>query len=338
MRSDIQSRFTDRMLAELAGRYGQRPQDLTPLDGFESFIYRFEADGEGAILRVGHSERRDETYVRGEVDWLNFLAAGGASVAGARHSQRGELVETIDDGLEARGHGARFIAAAFDLAPGVSPGEFGWSPALYRTYGRMLGRLHALTQDYHPSDPNAFRPAWDHPSILDVEGNLRDRDPVALEKFQTLEATCRALPKPADGYGLVHFDAHGGNFLVQNEHTLTLFDFDDCNYNWFAYDLAIVLFYMVMWESDKLAFTRQFLKHFLEGYRQEFRLDPAWLETIPMFMKMREIDLYAVIARDFDLDNLDDPWVAGFMDGRVARIHADLPVVDLDFSEFAQIL
>jgi hypothetical protein len=45
--------------------------------------------------------------------------------------------------------------------------------------------MHALTQ-YQCSDTLAFRPTWDHPSILDVQANAK-ADPLAL-KVQALEA------------------------------------------------------------------------------------------------------------------------------------------------------
>jgi amicoumacin kinase len=330
MRPDIKARFTSNMLRELAKRYGVSPDQLNASGGFESFIYQFNREGAGYILRVGHSERRGEAYVRGEVDWLNYLADGGASVAGAVRSLDGNLVETVADG-----HGESFVATAFQQAIGIPPWEFGWSPELYVTYGKMLGRMHALTTCYQPGDPLAFRPAWDHPSILDVEANLSRTDPLALEKFQILEERCRRLTVNRDAYGLIHFDIHAANFLVDPDGQITLFDFDDCNYNWFAYDLAIVLFFMVVFEEDKPAFTRPFLEKFFEGYRQEYRLDPAWLETIPMFLKMREIDLYGVIHRSFDIEHIDNEWAKGFMEGRKERIHADAPFVEMDFSKLA---
>jgi len=328
MKPEIKARFNDTILDEMVQRFEINPDQMKILDGFESFIYQFNKNGNGYILRIGHSERRGETLVRGEVDWLNFLATGGASVAGAVSSIQGNLVESVADG-----HGSHFVGTTFHLAPGVPPWDFGWSPELYVTYGRAIGRMHALTTNYVPKDPLAARPAWDDPTILDVEANLSICDPLALAKFQVLEERCRQLPKGKEAYGLIHFDAHAANFLVESAQKITLFDFDDCNTNWLAYDLAIVLFYMAVWEEDKAGFTRKFLKHFLEGYRQEYRLDPAWLETIPMFLKMREIDLYGVIHRSFDVNNLEDPWVRGYMQGRKERIHADTPYIDFNFNE-----
>ncbi len=58
----------------------------------------------------------------------------------------------------------------------------------------------------------------------------------------------------------------------------------------------------------------------------------AWLKEIPHFLKLREIDLYAIIHRSFDVDNLeDDPWVANYMRGRKEKIENDVPFIDFAF-------
>ena len=51
-----------------------------------------------------------------------------------------------------------------------------------------------------------------------------------------------SLPKDDDCYGLIHADIHQGNFFVDENDNITIFDFDDCHYHWFAYDLAVPLF------------------------------------------------------------------------------------------------
>jgi Ser/Thr protein kinase RdoA (MazF antagonist) len=137
---------------------------------------------------------------------------------------------------------------------------------------------------------------------------------------------------------LIHFDAHEGNLFVDAGGRITLFDFDDCHYNWYAYDIAIVLFYNVMWAEDPAGFTREFMRHFLYGYAQENTFNPAWLAQIPNFLKMREIDLYAVIHRSFDVEHLDDPWVARYMDGRKQRIQNDAPYIEMDFNQLREYL
>lgn len=140
----------------------------------------------------------------------------------------------------------------------------------------------------------------------------------------------QSLPKDRESYGLIHQDAHGGNFFVDDQGQITLFDFDDCAYSWYANDLAIVLFYAVTNIPDPESFGREFWRHFWRGYQQENLLESAWLEHIPHFLKLREIDLYAVIHRSFDVNNLTNSWVSGFMKGRRERIINDVPYLDID--------
>ena len=68
------------------------------------------------------------TGPNGEVDWINFLAEGGGSVARAILSENGKLVEPGDDG-----QGGQFLVTAFVKAQGDKPWDL-WTPTLYETY------------------------------------------------------------------------------------------------------------------------------------------------------------------------------------------------------------
>jgi len=322
----IKARYSDGVLKEAMHRYGISGDRIRELDGFESFIYEFGRGSGDFILRIGHSARRSEALIHGEVDWMNYLAEGGAAVARAAPSLSGNLVEAFEDG-----HGEYFLATSFVKAEGKPPREAGWTPALFETYGEALGKMHALTKDYEPRDPAWKRPEWDDPEIQDIEANLPDTETGVVERYRALMEHLRSLPKDRDSYGLVHFDAHGSNFLVDQEGRITLFDFDDCSYGWFIYDIAIALFYMVAGREDDEAFIGEFMTHFFKGYRRRNRLDPKWLDEMPNFLKMREIDLYAVIHRSFDVENLENKWCARFMRNRKSRIEQGMPYVDFDF-------
>jgi Ser/Thr protein kinase RdoA (MazF antagonist) len=333
MEKRIKERYSDTILREAMRRYDIAPDRICLLDGFESFMYEFERGPEAYILRIGHTFRRTEALIQGEVDWINYLADGGATVARAILSSEGNMVEPLDDG-----RGERFLATAFQKARGKPPWETSWAPSLYESYGQLLGRMHALSKDYVPADPAWRRPQWDDEIMLDVETHLPETDTLVVERFRELMAHLATLPRDTGSYGLIHFDAHGGNLLIDAKGTITLFDFDDCNYSWFANDLAIVLFYLVVGREDGPTYLEGFLRHFLQGYRRENRLDPGWLREIPHFLKLREIDLYAVIHRSFDVANLDDPWCARYMRGRKQRIEAGLPFVEFDFETLGMLL
>jgi amicoumacin kinase len=326
MEKQIRERFNEAVLKETAARYAMAASELYLLDGFESYMYELRRDGRDCILRIGHSLRRTVNLIRGEVDWINYLAAGGAGVARAVPSARGELVEVIDDR-----RGGHFLATAFVKAAGGPPGKEKWNDRLFHAYGRLIGRLHTLTKSYRPSHPDVARPHWDDPSMAYAELWLPEQDSTILAQYNDLMGYLRRLPRDPESYGLIHQDAHGGNFFVDDDYRITLFDFDDCVYGHFAYDLAMVLFYAVANRPDAEAFAHHFWSHFWPAYQEENRLDPAWLVEMPHFLKLREIDLYAVIHRSFDVDNLEDGWVADFMGGRKQRLEAGIPFLGVEF-------
>jgi Ser/Thr protein kinase RdoA (MazF antagonist) len=333
MEGRIKERFSNASLAEAMRRYGIASNRIRPLGGFESFIYEFQRDSRAYILRLAHSLRRSRSLIRGEVDWMSYLADGGTPVPRAILSDQGELVEAIDDG-----HGAYFLATAFEKAHGRPPWEVGWTSDLFVKYGQLLGRIHALSRRYEPPEGDGTRPQWDDPIMQDIERNLPATEAIVVSKYRGIMEHVRALPRDADSYGLIHFDAHEANLLIDNDGTITLFDFDDCAYGWFAYDIAVVLFYIVMGKDDIPGFTRGFMSHFLRGYAQENVLNPKWLREIPAFLKHREIDMYAVIHRSFDVSNLDDPWCRRYMRDRKHMIEHDVPYIDFDFDCFRDLL
>ena len=325
----IKDRYNDAILQEAMRRYGIARDQIHALDAFESFIYEFERESQRYILRIGHSFRRTKSLILGEVDWINYLAAGGVSVARAIPSVAGNLVEAIDDG-----QGGTFFAAAFVKARGQAPWDL-WTPELYESYGALIGRMHTLSKAYRPGDVAWTRPDWTDDIFEFVQRYLPDTESIARQKYADTCAHVNTLVKDRDSYGLTHQDAHGNNFFVDEKGQITLFDFDECAYNWYVNDLAVVLFYIVQGAADWRAFTAEFMAHFLRGYGRTCSLDAGWLKEIPYFLKIREIELYAVMYRDFDLNDIDDEWCARFMHDRKSRIENDVPFVDFDFQLLA---
>jgi len=330
MEDRIKKRFNKSILEKALDCYLILPEQAQPLDGFESFIFEFERDEGPGILRISHSIRRSIELIRGELDWINYLFNGGASVACPIPSKSGEWVEIIEDGA-----GGSFLAAAFERAEGESHRGKGWSPELLFNYGRLIGQLHRMSRDYKPQQVSWKRPQWDDPVMLEIDQYLPEEDQQVMRIYVELRDYLRDLPRDIASYGLIHQDAHQGNFFVTESGKITLFDFDDCVYSWFVNDIALVLFYAAMGQEDQAAFITEFLTGFLPGYFREHQLDPIWFKEIPNFLKLREIDLYAVIHRSFDVENLDDPWCIRYMDGRKKRIEGNIPYLDFDFDQFS---
>ncbi len=98
------------------------------------------------------------------------------------------------------------------------------------------------------------------------------------------------------------------------------------------------------------------MTHFLRGYRRAYTLDVNWLKEIPYFLKLRELELYAIVHRDFDIKNVEHwtqegfkhcagfdanngghIWIANFMRDRKHNIEQGLPFIDFDFETLGTI-
>lgn len=334
MDKSIRKLFTDDLFTEALAIYGIKPEDSEILDGFESFIYQVNKAGEEYILRVGHDHRRAEDQVYAEADFLNYLARCGLSVPKVLPTLEGQLVGSIPAADK-----SHFVTALFTKAPGFPPKREYWQPELFERMGAFLGRLHHFSKAYHPDEKAPKRYSFDTDAkamLIAAEKFLpADDDAIKIIYQETIEQIL-ALPKDSDSFGLCHSDFHSGNFFITEEGQITLFDFDDCQYAWYIYDVAMALNYAISMDcrSEKeLEDARTFLRHFLKGYRREFSLAPAWLVQIPHFLKLREIDLYILIHRSMDMDNLD-PWCTKFMDHRREKILNRTPFCEIDYAAF----
>jgi Ser/Thr protein kinase RdoA (MazF antagonist) len=117
-----------------------------------------------------------------------------------------------------------------------------------------------------------------------------------------------------------------------------VFDFDDSSYHWFVSDIAIPLYYSAWYkfpEGDseiRSAFGHDFLTHFLKGYSSEYQLDLNWIERIPTFLKLRDIVLYSVLHKKWDLSNLNGKQ-SKLLEEIKSRIEQGEPIVTLDYQK-----
>jgi Ser/Thr protein kinase RdoA (MazF antagonist) len=328
MEQAIRDRYNDNILHQVQQRYDISNFEIEPLHGFESFLYVFRKNDSELVLRITHSLRRSVNLIRGEVDWINYLYQGGVNVARAVPSADGNLVEIFDDD-----QGGQFLAAAFVKAPGNPPGPLDhWRKDFIVRYGSLLGRMHGLSKHYRPATTSWRRPQWDDPLNLEVLAWLPADQPRVAAEARHIVDYLQTLPQDREVYGLIHQDAHAGNFHVDDTGSITLFDFDDAVYSWFIYDIAMVIFYAVTNHPDPPAAANRLWPSFWHGYCRENYLNPDWLVQIPAFMKLREIDLYAAIHRSFDVAALADGWVVDFMAGRRQRIENRIPYLEYEFT------
>ena len=287
MKEDIVSLLQPELVAEAANQWNAT-EEAVLLDDVTNFVYVFKSQKERRILRLTHSSHHTEDEIIAELDWVNFLIQHGVPANRPLLSGNNRLTERfpVQDSY--------FIAVVFEYAPGhiidrANPQE--WNPPLFQTLGRTMGRMHRVTKQYNPQHLREKRSHWYEDELLrDASDYLPpDQKQAATDLEKLLTRFNHATPTLND-YGLVHSDVNTTNFHV-NDGQITLFDFDDCAYNWFINDIAVTmplysdLFAKAGWETELM----EFFKWYVRGYCEENHLDEGWLEYLPASLQLQNI-------------------------------------------------
>ncbi len=325
------------LLSQACKIYNTSPKQLIQLSGGHyNAVYQFPLTKtrKYGILRIGVEDCPPEQTLS-MLDWVRYLSMHGAPVAKPILSSSGQLLEQMEF------EGQRYNLTAFEKAPGIlaediPPSE--WTDGLFRSIGSTVGRLHRISVGYLPEIPDFNRPHWyDSYEIRDAVRLFANSSDPAQEKLNRVISELRYLPLDSASYGLIHEDLHFANFLILEDGRVTVFDFDDCAYGWFAMDVAMALFdvlvlYNAADEAESQRFARRFLSSYLAGYRSEYDISPFWLGQIPNFLKLKELCIYPTLVGHPDV-SLPDTWVGRFMRGRAEHIINDIPYVNIVFTD-----
>ncbi|WP_058300621.1 phosphotransferase enzyme family protein [Gorillibacterium timonense] len=327
MDAHIKDLFTGEMADEGAARFGVHPKELSFIGGFQNFIYSYAREGSQYILRFTPSTLRSLEALKGELEWIRYLAQNGLSVSEPVSSSQGIDVESIQEET------ITFYVTSFKYASGRKIGypECLGNPRLYEQCGRLTGRLHELAKPYKPSHR---RHSWERNEyLLRARDYLPHEDEPVLFALEALKKHLASLSISSDNFGLIHGDINVGNFTMDDAGKLTLFDFDECQYSWYVEDIAIQLYYVlyVFGEDSKPERKVQydlFMEHFQRGYEENARrLPDKWKEQLPLFLRLREIIVLVGMNRSWDLRQPDD-WTRDFLRDSRMRITNGLSLID----------
>lgn len=292
----------EQVLPRIAPLYGATCKDLSlygDYEGCQNLVYDYDQAVAPMILRISFRPDRPPEQILAEVHFINYLSENGVRVSRAMPSVNGNLVETLM--IERQ----RFIAVSFFKGKGVRVPDNDYRyregapiDEYFQNWGQVLGQIHALTQRYVPLDPPTRRPEWLKKRTPESISEIVPEDlPLVRARLTNLLADFAVLPKPKDGYGLIHNDFNDGNFTVDYDTgDITVFDFDDSCFNWFMYDLACAWeggVGRVMFQPDahrREDFMERYFEQVMLGYNRENTLEQVWLQRLPLFLKVVEME------------------------------------------------
>jgi amicoumacin kinase len=266
-------------------------------------VFEFTQSGKTLYLRLSSSKNRAKEQIEAELDFIFYLRRGGVSAIPAILSVNERFIEEIASADDL------FFACVFERAEGEPFRYADFTESAreehFRLRGKTLGRIHALSKNYLP--PGNFRRfAWDEDRLLlETETFLPASEKIVRQEYECLKEVLRALPQTNETYGLIHGDFGETNYRYQNSR-LDIFDFDDCCYHWFAYDLAVSI-YPHGWRKEGL----QLLDWLLEGYSETAPVNFT-LVDITLFCRWRLIYMFLVYARKWGFTDLSPQQAAWF--------------------------
>ena len=256
-------------------------EDLTLIRKVANFVYSGTFEDREVFVRLTSGQLRHPSAVEAELHWMNDLREKGAPVVALVPNSSGELFEVI------YGENSVYTVAVVEKAEGSPLDDY--SSESMRAWGQSMGLLHRLSQEYKPPESIQLRPSWKYNLFhQDLEYNLDPDAPWVYEVFQAITSWAENLSKDQGDYGLIHADLHSGNFFI-NEGELSIFDFDDCCYHWYSYDVAVAISSILRQSSPTVVPENysEILASFLEGYEREYPLHPSIVEHLDIWLLYR---------------------------------------------------
>jgi Ser/Thr protein kinase RdoA (MazF antagonist) len=283
----------------VARLWGPGVQDVTHVRTGENSVWRFDERG-GYILRVTSDVHRTSNQLKGELAFVEHLAANGLNVASPIESLTGEKV--VDVSRLVGSEGATY-ATVFKRLQGRHFDDYSkdMGRPLFMDWGRAMGRLHLLSETF-VAPPGLRRPDWNRDEVAGCPVIGVDVDDRLLKLRNDLVGWLGGMPREPTHYGVVHGDLERTNF-VMNDGGIGIFDFDDCCHHWFCWDIVCALWrFRNATPDDRSAF----LGWFLEGYCAVREPDAVLLERFSDLMRLRTVGLLLYRARGRGTPATDD--------------------------------
>jgi len=292
-------------------------------------IYRVDAGRkkESFILRITSGRQRTVDEIAGELDFQLYLYQGGASVVTPLPTTDGGYILCTD--ME----GQALFITAFSWAEGLNWDErCDYEPEKLVSIGKELGKIHKLSMAYTPVQVQKRRLWSESQHLLKAPALFRAYHAGLYDAFRQCMENMHTLPADSGVFGLTHGDYLLSNYMIGENNRATVIDFDECEYSWYAADIAICMHcYLVGADpaalSSRSKDAETMLYNLLLGYTSETAIHTETLFRLQSFFKVRDFVFLSTI-----LEKGEKPggWDKSFLDTCLDRILNGRPFLDFD--------
>lgn len=269
--------------------------DEESLDMFQYYrissnaIYPFQYQGKTQLLRFSPTTEKYHENILAELDYISYLRSKQYGVLEAVKAKNGEELIKIATPW------GEYYASVFKRVTGVQIHKTDLSDIVIFNYGKALGKLHQLSNEYKPT----MYKRWSYSDVLDWIKNILVEYPheqLALEEAKLLQGYFDTIPVTNQNFGLIHYDFEYDNVFFDEESiSCNVIDFDDSMYHWFVMDIEQAL--ASLQDCVQPEMIKQNRKCFLDGYRTEYDIPENMESLIPACRRFANLYGYVRVLR-----------------------------------------
>lgn len=308
--------------------------NINEIGNSTNLIYELQDGNHEYILRISKQSFCNLPQYEAEMDYVNYLFHMQTNVSKIIPSINNKLVEVVYDNNEC------YFVSLFEKAKGHLPRVHNineWNEVLFYKWGKAMGKIHSITKDYRPKERMSKRVQWNEDIYFKEEYSFAERDCVIYNIWNKIINEMNTFPKDKNSYGLIHNDFHQYNFFIYDDE-ITVFDFNDCLYHWYACDIAIAIYHSLQTiprdnVQERSLFGVEFIESFLKGYLEENKIEEKWIVKIPLLLEYRRICSYSFILKLWKKSELND-YQKDYLENMRYDIQHRVPYIDIDFNKF----
>lgn len=282
--------------------------DAESLELFQYFrissnaIYPFRAKGQIHLLRFAPIEEKNAACVMAELDFIDYLKGYGIPVLEAVPSKNGKYLEQVETPW------GTYLSSVFKRVDGQQLGELPLTYEMCKMQGVSLANLHKASSAYKPKHSCRLSYAECFTS-MDSLLKGKSQEALARAELQLLSESFEQLGKDCDSYGLIHYDFELDNlFYDKNQQKMSIIDFDDSMYHWYAQDVYLAL-KSIREESDPID-SVELERAFLSGYESVRPMPEAYETHRELFERFSNLYKYCRILKATEEPLVDEPeWM-----------------------------
>ncbi|MEA0553426.1 phosphotransferase [Lysinibacillus irui] len=281
------------------------PVDFIIVEAVTNEMFRCTATQGEYFARITNYKGYDEQLE--EVTYTNYLHNEGLGVSPAIVSIKGRVVEKITL------NNKELLTVLYESAAGNHLPRNEWNANVLKELGRQIGKLHRLSRKFEEIHPTRYINDWYENEEYAFLKYIPEEETTIRDVAQEILSTIKNMPQDSSNYGLLHGDLWLENILVDQDLKLSMVDFQDCEKNYYIFDLAVPIYsaieYSFVGGGNIIEYGRGISKAIIEGYQEENNLPKEMLDKLPLFIKLKEIFEYSLMHMYWNKENLAEEQI-----------------------------